>query len=464
MRPIRWLKLANLDIRLTLESARRARRGGRRPRIPTPLPGVERLETRNLLSAGAASKAVPVPPPGDHGAAPQQPAAPAPAQAAQPRTAGQDQGDRQTDGAAFFPGGGPDGNGASHGKALGHDNATDSGNGNQGDVSPQGKALGLDKNGNNDNGGDNGNGNGQSARFASARSLVGDAGSGATDGGQDGGGGQSGEAPLTFVSSPEVAAPVAQAAGARGGALPVAAPAAPTNLFDDETLAEQLAAGTGAAGAAAEPAGPTAAAGAALGVASFSRDAYLYGRLDQALRSVGAETLADPSPGDRLDRLFLEIWDDDQLLFPDAVPHIDDTLFPESRPAPLDQLPLPEAAPLPVPGSMGDGQSAGGDQARIEIPPPATAEPAAALAAVPLDLAPPRVVVPAEAAPAPAARPTFQEAAAAAPAYRPRHVYTVGACTVAFLVALGLNPAFARRAVDAGRRAGDRLRKTRRSI
>lgn len=57
-------------------------------------------------------------------------------------------------------------------------------------------------------------------------------------------------------------------------------------------------------------------------------------------------------PISRLDRLFLEWWDDDQLLFPDTMPAIDEMLFPESMPQiddmplPNEQLPLGEDAPF----------------------------------------------------------------------------------------------------------------------
>lgn len=45
-----------------------------------------------------------------------------------------------------------------------------------------------------------------------------------------------------------------------------------------------------------------------------------------------------------LDRLFLEWWDDDQMLFPDTMPPIDEMLFPEAMPQ-LDDMLLPNEFP-----------------------------------------------------------------------------------------------------------------------
>jgi hypothetical protein len=47
-----------------------------------------------------------------------------------------------------------------------------------------------------------------------------------------------------------------------------------------------------------------------------------------------------------IDSFFLEIWDQEQLLFPDAVPPTDELLFPGGLPAP-DEMPLPPAIPNP---------------------------------------------------------------------------------------------------------------------
>src|SRR5262249_15062354 len=51
-----------------------------------------------------------------------------------------------------------------------------------------------------------------------------------------------------------------------------------------------------------------------------------------------------------LDSLFLEIWDQDQMLFPDAVPATDEMLYPGGLPVP-DEMPPPPATPkAAVPG------------------------------------------------------------------------------------------------------------------
>jgi hypothetical protein len=50
-----------------------------------------------------------------------------------------------------------------------------------------------------------------------------------------------------------------------------------------------------------------------------------------------------------LDRSFLEIWDDEQLLFPDSIPQVDDALFPDAVPTP-DDMPSPGAVPAAADG------------------------------------------------------------------------------------------------------------------
>ena len=45
-----------------------------------------------------------------------------------------------------------------------------------------------------------------------------------------------------------------------------------------------------------------------------------------------------------LDSFFLELWDQDQLLFPDAGPLVDETLFPDGFPSP-DDMPEPGIIP-----------------------------------------------------------------------------------------------------------------------
>jgi hypothetical protein len=55
--------------------------------------------------------------------------------------------------------------------------------------------------------------------------------------------------------------------------------------------------------------------------------------------------LAPDAPNEAaLDSFFVELWDQDQLLFPDAGPSIDETLFPDAFPAP-DDMPEPGIIP-----------------------------------------------------------------------------------------------------------------------
>jgi hypothetical protein len=55
--------------------------------------------------------------------------------------------------------------------------------------------------------------------------------------------------------------------------------------------------------------------------------------------------LAPDAPSEAaLDSFFLELWDQDQLLFPDAGPPIDETLFPDGFPTP-DDMPEPGIIP-----------------------------------------------------------------------------------------------------------------------
>jgi hypothetical protein len=75
--------------------------------------------------------------------------------------------------------------------------------------------------------------------------------------------------------------------------------------------------------------------------------------------SSSAEGFKDPANYPRasdLDSLFLEIWDDDQLLFPDALPPIDETLFPEVMPK-LDEMSAPNAPASPDDFSSELGQN-----------------------------------------------------------------------------------------------------------
>jgi hypothetical protein len=57
--------------------------------------------------------------------------------------------------------------------------------------------------------------------------------------------------------------------------------------------------------------------------------------------------LAPDAPNEAaLDSFFVELWDQDQLLFPDAGPVVDETLFPDGFPAP-DDMPEPGIIPAP---------------------------------------------------------------------------------------------------------------------
>jgi hypothetical protein len=63
---------------------------------------------------------------------------------------------------------------------------------------------------------------------------------------------------------------------------------------------------------------------------------------------------ADSSDAD-LDSLFLEIWDQDQMLFPDAAPAADEMLYPRGIPVP-DEMPAPPA----IPNAEGPGRTEAG--------------------------------------------------------------------------------------------------------
>jgi hypothetical protein len=72
-----------------------------------------------------------------------------------------------------------------------------------------------------------------------------------------------------------------------------------------------------------------------------------------------------PLPPAGLDGLFLEIWDDEQLLFPNTIPQVDDVLFPDAVLPPDD---------MPSPGAMPAGADGGADTA---AEPPSSALPIA---------------------------------------------------------------------------------------
>ena len=67
---------------------------------------------------------------------------------------------------------------------------------------------------------------------------------------------------------------------------------------------------------------------------------------DERVRASAVETkLASALPTEAaLDNLFIELWDQDQMLFPDSAPSIDETLFPDGFPSP-DDMTAPGAIP-----------------------------------------------------------------------------------------------------------------------
>jgi hypothetical protein len=81
-------------------------------------------------------------------------------------------------------------------------------------------------------------------------------------------------------------------------------------------------------------------------VVSRSASASESGPSSERTSSVARRSLLAPdAPTEAaLDSFFLELWDQDQLLFPDAGPLIDETLFPDGFPAP-DDMPEPGIIP-----------------------------------------------------------------------------------------------------------------------
>jgi hypothetical protein len=66
---------------------------------------------------------------------------------------------------------------------------------------------------------------------------------------------------------------------------------------------------------------------------------------DRTSTTAPRSLLAPDAPSEAaLDSFFLELWDQDQMLFPDAGPLIDETLFPDGFPAP-DDMPEPGIIP-----------------------------------------------------------------------------------------------------------------------
>jgi hypothetical protein len=70
----------------------------------------------------------------------------------------------------------------------------------------------------------------------------------------------------------------------------------------------------------------------------------------------GFKPLVNYLSPNNLDRLFLEWWDEDQMLFPDTMPPFDEMLFPEVMPQ-LDDMLLPNDILPPSESSSGEGPS-----------------------------------------------------------------------------------------------------------
>jgi hypothetical protein len=183
-----------------------------------------------------------------------------------------------------------------------------------------------------------------------------------------------------------------------------------------------------------------------------------------------------------LDRLFLDLWDDDQLLFPDTLPSIDEMLFPDSMPK-LDDMLLPSASPWEDAPLLNPDQRS---QAPVVVPAAVGMEDAPVFAAPVLangdSIGIPSLILipsPARAAPAPVASdahrlapisqpttangwqedalgiPTSEEEPASGDDLRP---YRIALGMIPCLVAFGYTPSRLREHVQAGRQAWKRLR------
>ncbi len=183
-----------------------------------------------------------------------------------------------------------------------------------------------------------------------------------------------------------------------------------------------------------------------------------------------------------LDRLFLDLWDDDQLLFPDTLPSIDERLFPDSMPK-LDDMLLPNSSPWEDDPLLNPDQRS---QAPVVVPAAVGVEDAPVFAAPVLangnSIGIPSLILipsPALAAPAPVASdvhrlapisqpttangwqeddfgiPTSEEEPASGDNLRP---YRIALGMIPCLVAFGYTPSRLREHVHAGQRAWKRLR------
>jgi hypothetical protein len=67
--------------------------------------------------------------------------------------------------------------------------------------------------------------------------------------------------------------------------------------------------------------------------------------LDELIRSrlaLSSGMIEKPSVATDLDSLFADLWDDEQMLFPDARPNLDETIFPNGLPN-TDEMPFPDS-------------------------------------------------------------------------------------------------------------------------
>jgi hypothetical protein len=127
-----------------------------------------------------------------------------------------------------------------------------------------------------------------------------------------------------------------------------ASPPAPAN--NEEVAVPDI--GSGSAGGGGTPV-QIASSAVPSGGGPFS--AFVTGLRESAAKDE-FKPLASNTPITDLDKLFLEWWDEDQLLFPDEQPPIDEMLFPEAMPQ-LEDMILPNDMLLPNESSSGEDAS-----------------------------------------------------------------------------------------------------------
>jgi hypothetical protein len=174
--------------------------------------------------------------------------------------------------------------------------------------------------------------------------------------------------------------------------------------------------------------------------------------------------LARYIPLTNLDRLFLEWWDDDQLLFPDAMPAVDEMLFPEAMQQ-IDDMLLPSDVPLSNESPLGEVSSL--DLGRLGLVPSAAPTavrwedalaleaPATATAEAPRSTPISRPVTVKARRECASAIPVSAEEPAAGDNIRP---YQIALGMMPFLVAFGYTPTSLRDHVHVGQRVWKRLR------